>query len=285
MAKALRDGFIVPLAICSHFFEALLGEDLPLEALPSPGDGWCGEFIGAAARFAMDLRSQTEVNLSEEAKRSGWAARYMKVTGPAGEDSFEEYASHCSFLETGSSGMELCEGGSERSLRVENLEDFVECAAQWWLRDGIAPQVEAFRLGVEDVCASPAIWAFEGVELQELLCGAAAPLWTEKELKQHLKPRGGYNAASAPITMLIEELVKMPLETRGRFLEFVTACPRLPQGGIASAEIVIVPAYPKGSLPRAHTCTNELQLPAFESAEELSGKLFEAMACAQGMYE
>eukprot|EP00931_Biecheleriopsis_adriatica_P027376 TRINITY_DN16480_c0_g1_i1.p1 TRINITY_DN16480_c0_g1~~TRINITY_DN16480_c0_g1_i1.p1 ORF type:complete len:2502 (+),score=638.39 TRINITY_DN16480_c0_g1_i1:480-7508(+) len=287
MAKALRDGFIVPLPICKHFFEAVLGEDLSLEALPSPGDGWAGEFLGAAARFAAELRSSaaTVDERSKEAAKPAWAESYMRASGEAGAVSFNEYAEHCSFLETGSSGMELCEGGADRALRIENLEDFVECAAQWWLRDGIAPQVEAFRLGVQDVCDSPAIWAFEALELQELLCGSAAPEWSAQELKQHLKPRGGYSAASQQVSMLIEELVRMPLERRGQFLEFVTACPRLPHGGLASAEIVVVPAQPKGSLPRAHTCTNELQLPAFATVEELSEKLAEAIDCARGMYE
>ncbi|CAL1159664.1 unnamed protein product [Cladocopium goreaui] len=70
-----------------------------------------------------------------------------------------------------------------------------------------------------------------------------------------------------------------------QFLEFVTACPRLPHGGLAAAEIAVVPAQPKGSLPRAHTCTNELQLPSYDSLEELSAKLREAMDNARGMYE
>jgi len=291
MAKALRDGFIVPLTICSHFFEAVLGGDLLLEALPSPGDGWAGEFVGAVARFAQDLRQTGDspdraAQVEEAARKTGWAAQYMKAEGSAGEISFAEYAEHCSFLETGSSGMELCEGGAERRLHIHDLEDFVECAAHWWLRDGILPQVEAFRLGVEDVCASPnAIWAFEAEELQELLCGGSAPQWTPQELKQHLRPRGGYSAASQPIALLVEELTRMAPDRRGQFLEFVTACPRLPHGGLAAAEIVIVPAHPKGSLPRAHTCTNELQLPAFSSLEELSTKLAQAMDCARGMYE
>lgn len=62
-----------------------------------------------------------------------------------------------------------------------------------------------------------------------------------------------------------------------QFLEFVTACPRLPHGGLAAAEIAVVAAQPKSSLPRAHTCTNELQLPSYETLEELSKKLVEAM--------
>ena len=68
-----------------------------------------------------------------------------------------------------------------------------------------------------------------------------------------------------------------------QFLEFVTACPRLPHGGTAThrkwwgaflnvpglsaAEIAVVPAQPKGSLPRAHTCTNEFTSQKSESVK------------------
>ncbi|CAK9007444.1 unnamed protein product [Durusdinium trenchii] len=77
----------------------------------------------------------------------------------------------------------------------------------------------------------------------------------------------------------------MAPDRKAQFLEFVTACPRLPHGGLAAAEIAVVAAQPKGSLPRAHTCTNELQLPSYNSLEELSAKLLEAIENARGMYE
>lgn len=284
-AKALRDGFIVPISLCPYFFEAVLGADLPLKALPSPGDGWSGEFVGAAAAFALAQRGRPQAERLKAAAESGWGATYLQAKGAAGEMSFNEYSQHCCFLETGTGGIELCEGGAERRLTIDNLEDFVESSAQWWLKDGIAQQVAAFRAGVEDVCDSPAIWAFEASELQELFCGAAAPRWTAQELKQHLKFRGGYNSGSPVVQLLIEEMVRMPPERRARFLEFVTACPRLPHGGLAAAEIAVVQSKPKGALPRAHTCTNELQLPAYDTVEELSAKLREAMDCAQGMDE
>ena len=38
--------------------------------------------------------------------------------------------------------------------------------------------------------------------------------------------------------------------------------------GLAAAEIAVVPAQPKGSLPRAHTCTNEFKPQLFPSVPE-----------------
>jgi len=261
--------------------------ELPLHAVPQPGDGWQGELVGAMAQFADSLRikyagttdsAERQRAYAEEAKAPGWARRFM---GRDVDDSFNDYAQYCSFTEFGGGGAELCPGGAERELDIGSLDDFVECAAQWWLRAGIRPQVEAFRRGVEDVCASSAIWAFEPQELRELLCGKSAT-WTREELESDLQFSGFSSKENS--AMLIEELDSMPLERRSRFAEFVTGCPRLPPGGLANAQIKIVELPDEtDTLPRAHTCTHELQLPKYSSAAMLTKQLQVAMDGSQGM--
>jgi hypothetical protein len=297
MAKALRDGFIVPLHLCSHFFAAVLKEDMPLSALPQPQDGWDGGIVGALANFAVELRSQLakaeaegksrESVLQEAACQPGWPARWMKDSSEASKElSFKQYVEgNIFFLALGNNGAELCEDGEHCAVTIENLEAFVEAAARWWLRDGIAPQVAAFREGVADVCTSSAIWAFEASELRVLFCGSDRVEWTAEELRKHLRPRNGYTSTSAPVEMLVAELVKLPAQRRAHFLEFVTACPRLPQGGLAAAEITIIPLQPKGSFPLARTCTKELSLPEYDTPEQLTTKLLEALDGAKGLYD
>lgn len=293
MAKALRDGFVVPLSLCDYFFKSVLGEDLPLSALPSPGDGLAGEFVGAAAKFAQDLRIRAmgldpegaRQLLHDAAKKPGWGETYLCcVEGAAKDWSFNEYAQTCciTFCETGVGGAELCEGGSNKTVTVDNLEEFVEHAAYWWLREGIAPQVLAFKQGVEDVCASAAIWAFEASEMSSLFCGGFVN-WDKEQLKQHLRPKGGLEAAD--LEMLIDVLDGLALDRRGQFLEFVTACPRLPPGGLGAAEIAVTPANPAGSLPRARTCTKELKLPKYKDKAELEKQLLWALDNAEGLYD
>mmetsp|Transcript_101013 Transcript_101013/g.218143 ORF Transcript_101013/g.218143 Transcript_101013/m.218143 type:complete len:91 (+) Transcript_101013:309-581(+) len=85
--------------------------------------------------------------------------------------------------------------------------------------------------------------------------------------------------------MLVDALDRMPRKRRGHFLEFVTACPRLPPGGLAAVEICVAAAQPPGSLPRARTCTKELRLPKYESLEELEQKLNTAIDSAEGLYD
>lgn len=292
MAKALRDGFVVPLPLSCHFFSAVLGEDLPLSALPKPGDGCVGEFLGAAAEFAVELRRrhaclESEARMlayHEEAEKPGWGKQFLKnEEGETKDWSFNQFVKACgiTFCESGVGGQELCEGGSDRPVDASTLDEFVESAAWWSLRDGITPQVAAFRQGVEDVCENSAIWAFEAAELSELFCGGHVD-WTREELQQNLRHRG---MDSRDMEMLIDALDRMIPERREDFLEFVTACPRLPPAGLAALEITIAPAQPPGSLPRARTCTKELRLPKYESLEQLEERLACAMDNAGGLYD
>ena len=46
-----------------------------LHPQPRSGDGWAGEFLGAAARFARDRRSNTAPSSSQP----GWAAKYLQA--------------------------------------------------------------------------------------------------------------------------------------------------------------------------------------------------------------
>jgi len=293
MAKALRDGFVVPLPLSCHFFSSVLGEDLPLTALPRPGDGCVGEFVGAAAQFADELRRRFAgldvqarvVAYREETQKPGWGKQYMRSGGDTTQEwSFQQYVEACGITvcESGVGGQELCEGGSERPVDASTLDEFVESAAWWHLRDGIMPQVSAFRRGVEDVCETSAVWAFEPAELSALFCGGHVE-WTREELQQHLRPRGGLEARD--LEMLICVLDRMKPERREDFLEFVTACPRLPPAGLAALELTVAPAQPPGSLPRSRTCTKELRLPRYESVDHLEKQLVTAMDSAVGLYD
>merc|ERR1712032_722284 len=153
----------------------------------------------------------------------------------------------------------------------------------WWLREGIEPQVVAFRRGVNDVCASSAVWAFEPGELCALFCGGLVE-WTKDDIRQNLRRRGEVDQKE--IDSLADVLVRMDQERRGRFLEFVTACPRLLPGGLATSHITVVRSHqPAGSLPRARTCVNELHMPVYETLEQLEKQLAVAVDNAEGLYD
>jgi len=75
---------------------------------------------------------------------------------------------------------------------------------------------------------------------------------------------------------------------RAKFLEFATACPRLPPGGLASVGIKIHPVQDeknRSRLPRSHSCTNTLHLPTYDTKEELREALTEAIEGSAGIFE
>ena len=131
----------------------------------------------------------------------------------------------------------------------------------------------------------------------ELVCGAAVE-WTEAELEECVVPGDGYTRSSAPYRWLLEFLSEMGAADRAAFLQFVTARPRLPAGGLRALPSPITVQQPAATgasegggtsatealLPTAHTCSLTLDLPAFASAEALRGRVAEALRL-MGEYE
>jgi len=304
MAVALRDGFQMPLPLCREFFAAVLGEELWLDALPQPDDGWSFDFLGAAARFAAHLRKltagQTQNDRREvwrkEADKEGWVGEYLESGSKT--HSLSERLSFNAHLRqareeffapiTFDFGDDPECADSDRPLDIDCLEEFIERTARWRLKDGILPQINAFKQGVMDLCTSSAIWAFDSDELRVLFCGDDKIEWSKEDLLKHLQPQKPYTIDSKPIRMLIDELVEMSLEERSVFMDFVTACPRLPVGGLEAAAIRISKKTYKDAekrLPMSHTCDNELHLPEYDNKEELHELVREAMGDSSGISE
>jgi hypothetical protein len=290
MAKALREGFVVPLPLTAAFFQLVLGGCTdPLMALPRPGDGVVGEFLGACAALVADASDSS--NLAELARDPEWSRKYMQ---PPGEEaipavSFDTYASAAFFVETGLSGAPLCSGGEDSVVTAENVREFVRLASDFWLDIGVQRQLVAFRRGLYDVLGGGAValWAFGAAELRRLFCGENEVVWTDKELAEHLHCGGGFSQNSTQLRWLREELVSMQQPLRAKFLEFVTSCPRLPPGGLKELQISIHPD-PNGAIPgmpRSRACAHRLFLPRYGSREELARQLNEAILSSGGHHE
>jgi len=81
-----------------------------------------------------------------------------------------------------------------------------------------------------------------------------------------------------PYQIFLDELCDMTNKDRSKFLDFVTSCPRLPPGGLASLNIEIAPESSKSLYPRSRTCTNLMWLPQYTSREDLRERLHTALA-------
>jgi len=291
MAKALREGFVVPLPLTAAFFQLMLGGAIdPLMALPRPGDGVAGEFVGACAALVTDAARLPPGGLDELASDPEWSRKYMQPPGeePVPAARFADYAVSATFVETGLSGAPLCPDGESQPVDTTNVADFVRLAASFWLDTGVTRQMVAFRRGLYDVLGAGAValWAFSPAELRRLFCGEDEVSWTEKELAEHLQCGGGYSSKSEQIGWLREEMLAMAPPLRAKFLEFVTSCPRLPPGGLRELQLSIHPDPADGAgLPRSRACAHRLFLPRYASREELARQLHEAILCSGGHHE
>ena len=74
---------------------------------------------------------------------------------------------------------------------------------------------------------------------------------------------------------------------RSQFLDFVSSCPSLPPGGLASLgiQVALLPDASSNRLPRARACANTLYIPKYESKEQMEEKLRMALQNFHGMHE
>lgn len=174
------------------------------------------------------------------------------------------------------------DGGAAR-LTVARLGEYTAAVAAVWFGSGVAAQLQAFRDGLADTLPLDSLALLSGREWSVMLCGERRIEWDSDALVLHLKlvsnEQGAkYHKESVPFQLLVKELCRMSNQDRARFLDFVTACPRLPPGGLASLSIEIAPGAGPAAFPRSRTCTRLMWLPAYETQEQLSEKLYGALA-------
>ena len=156
----------------------------------------------------------------------------------------------------------------------ESLKRYTSLVLERWFGSGIAPQINAFRAGMESVFPVDTLKYFTPSELRTLFCGEPKVIWnTEILMQEILVPTDDMSHDSEVFKLLVKELVAMNNRERAQFLEFVTAIPRLTPG-----TRINVSYQRTGSLPTARTCTYDLYLPAYKKHEELNRGIKEAVA-------
>ncbi len=191
--------------------------------------------------------------------------------------------------------------------------------ASAWLGEGVRLQCNYFARALGQVVPLSKLSLFTTPELLELVCGAAVE-WTAEDLENCVVPGDGYTRDSEPYRWLLHVLADLAttaadsddhgaMSSLGRtdkatkravFLEFVTARPRLPSGGLYALPCPIRVQDPgSGSndsaqrdidqrLPTAHTCSLTLDLPHYSSKEILKQRLdgaLELMAEYEGLVD
>uniref|UniRef100_A0A3B4WZH6 E3 ubiquitin-protein ligase n=1 Tax=Seriola lalandi dorsalis TaxID=1841481 RepID=A0A3B4WZH6_SERLL len=151
----------------------------------------------------------------------------------------------------------------------------------------VQKQMNAFLEGFTELILIDLIKIFDENELELLMCGLGDV--DVNDWRQHTVYKNGYCPNHPVIQWFWKVVLLMDAEKRIRLLQFVTGTSRVPMNGFAELygsngpQLFTIEQWgTPEKLPRAHTCFNRLDLPTYESFEDLREKLLMAVENAQG---
>lgn len=175
---------------------------------------------------------------------------------------------------------EICEGGIDKQVTNENLEEYIETYLDWWFNKSIESQFMAFQRGFNKICKEKVFMIFAPEEFDILVSGEPVLDWAN--LKQNAKYSDGYNENSQAIKWFWEIFNDMTNEQKEQFLRFSTGSDRAPVGGLKDFVITIQKINDPGKLPVSHTCFNIFSLPNYRSKEEMKKMILIAIQYNEG---
>ncbi|KAL8149850.1 hypothetical protein AgCh_006752 [Apium graveolens] len=257
VAKALQDGRILDLPFSKAFYKLILGQDLTLYDIQS--------FDPGLGTTLIEFQAIVERN---KFMKNSCKKKWARKTKPRFRDTKIEDL--CLDFSIPGYPDFVASGCNSKMVNLNNLEEYVSYIVDATIRSGISRQVEAFKLGFNQVFPIKYLQILTEEELEHLLCGECE-VWNINELLEYIKFDHGYTASSPPVVNLLSIIREFDRQQQKSFLRFVTGAPRLPHGGLASLnpKLTIVRKHCSGSadndLPSAMTCANFLKLPPYSS--------------------
>ncbi|KAG8001526.1 E3 ubiquitin-protein ligase NEDD4, partial [Nibea albiflora] len=182
---------------------------------------------------------------------------------------------------------ELKPGGTDIVITNENKKEYIDLVMQWRFVNRILKQMTAFKEGFFELIPQDLIKIFDENELELLMCGLGDV--DVNDWRANTKYKNSYCSNHVVIQWFWKTVLLMDAEKRIRLLQFVTGTSRVPMNGFAELygsngpQLFTIEQWgTRDKLPRAHTCFNRLDLPPYESFEELREKLHIAIENAQG---
>ncbi|XP_044287094.1 E3 ubiquitin-protein ligase NEDD4-like isoform X4 [Varanus komodoensis] len=183
--------------------------------------------------------------------------------------------------------VDLKPNGSDIMVTNENKREYIDLVIQWRFVNRVQKQMNAFLEGFTELLPTDLIKIFDENELELLMCGLGDV--DVNDWRQHAIYKNGYCPNHPVIQWFWKAVLLMDAEKRIRLLQFVTGTSRVPMNGFAELygsngpQLFTIEQWGSpDKLPRAHTCFNRLDLPPYESFEELREKLLMAVENAQG---
>ena len=179
------------------------------------------------------------------------------------------------FTVPGFPDIEMVEGGSEKLLRVEDIEEYLQLLVWWLLYKGPQEKLECIRAGYATIFDEDYFVSIVPEDLDNMLCGSSDKSWSIDELNKNTVLCPGLYKHSGVIKHLFQVISTFSYEQKKQFLKFVTGSANLPVGGLSSLsptltiESLPVKNNPNNYFPEARVCVNRLVLPNYTSQDIL----------------
>ncbi|KAK9872347.1 hypothetical protein WA026_017806 [Henosepilachna vigintioctopunctata] len=214
----------------------------------------------------IDLKDMESVD-SEYYKSLLWIKENdpsdLDLTFSVDEESFGQTSVH-----------ELIAGGANIPLDNSNKDDYIKCIIQWRFVDRVQEQMNSFLEGFSELVPLNIIKIFDEHELELLMCGIQHI--DVKDWKYNTVYKGDYHANHVVILWFWRAVLAFNNEMRSRLLQFVTGTSRVPMNGFKELygsngpQLFTIEKWgTPDNFPRAHTCFNRLDLPPYESYNNL----------------
>ncbi|ESN93979.1 hypothetical protein HELRODRAFT_115219 [Helobdella robusta] len=177
---------------------------------------------------------------------------------------------------------ELKTGGRDVPVTQENKKEYVKLYVNWRFMRGVEAQFAALQKGLNELVPQQLLKPFDEREI-ELMIGGLGRIdvedWRKNTRLKHC------TSSSDVVVWFWRAVEEYDEERRARLLQFVTGSSRVPLQGFKALQgrgggprlftIHQIEAS-TDNLPKAHTCFNRIDIPAYESYE----KFFDKLTCA-----
>ncbi|CAK1550251.1 unnamed protein product [Leptosia nina] len=182
---------------------------------------------------------------------------------------------------------ELKPNGANISVDDENKDEYIKSVIEWRFVRRVQEQMNAFLEGFGALVPPALLKIFDEHELELLLCGIQRI--DVRDWRANTLYKGDYHANHLVVQWFWRVVLSFSNEMRSRLLQFVTGTSRVPMNGFKELygsngpQLFTIEKWGSPeNYPRAHTCFNRIDLPPYESYQQLREKLIKAIEGSQG---
>lgn len=182
---------------------------------------------------------------------------------------------------------QLKPGGANIPVTNSNKDEYIRLVIKWRFVSRVQDQMNAFLEGFSALIPLALLKIFDEHELELLMCGIQNI--DVNDWRKNALYKGDYHQNHAVIQWFWRVLLSFNKEMRARLLQFVTGTSRVPMNGFKELHgsngpqlFTIEKWGTPDNYPRSHTCFNRLDLPPYESYQQLREKLIYAIEGSEG---